>query len=143
MTPDGAARIDACLNSLARACRAIEQLSPDRCDELRASLRSIEEIVSRTSRVLDQENPPAEETPQLCCSFCGKAQAEVTKLIAGPSVFICNECVSLCSVIIAKEKKHLGGEPGAQGPAMDPSDNEPTGKATSYRRSVPPSKGKR
>ncbi|MCB1195753.1 ATP-dependent Clp protease ATP-binding subunit ClpX [bacterium] len=37
------------------------------------------------------------------CSFCGKAQNEVKKLIAGPGVFICNECVDLCKAIIDKE----------------------------------------
>lgn len=36
----------------------------------------------------------------LSCSFCGKSQFEVVKLIAGPSIFICNECVSLCSNIL-------------------------------------------
>ncbi len=37
------------------------------------------------------------------CSFCGKNQGEVKKLIAGPSVFICNECISLCNEIISDE----------------------------------------
>jgi ATP-dependent Clp protease ATP-binding subunit ClpX len=39
----------------------------------------------------------------LYCSFCGKSQHEVKKLIAGPSVFICNECVDLCNDIIVEE----------------------------------------
>jgi ATP-dependent Clp protease ATP-binding subunit ClpX len=39
----------------------------------------------------------------LYCSFCGKSQNEVKKLIAGPSVFICNECISLCGDIIEEE----------------------------------------
>jgi len=39
----------------------------------------------------------------LYCSFCGKSQHEVRKLIAGPSVFICNECVELCNDIIREE----------------------------------------
>lgn len=39
----------------------------------------------------------------LRCSFCGKAQKEVDKLIAGPSAYICNECVDLCSGIVAEE----------------------------------------
>lgn len=41
----------------------------------------------------------------LFCSFCGKGQGEVKKLIAGPSVFICDECVSLCEDIIREEAK--------------------------------------
>lgn len=42
---------------------------------------------------------------QFFCSFCGKNQKEVKKLIAGPSVYICNECVSLCDEIIEDEEK--------------------------------------
>jgi len=41
----------------------------------------------------------------LCCSFCGKSQQEVRKLIAGPTVFICDECVELCNGIISEEQK--------------------------------------
>ncbi len=39
----------------------------------------------------------------LCCSFCGKSQREVQKLIAGPTVYICDECISLCGSIIDEE----------------------------------------
>jgi ATP-dependent Clp protease ATP-binding subunit ClpX len=39
----------------------------------------------------------------LYCSFCGKSQHEVKKLIAGPSVFICDECIDLCNDIIRDE----------------------------------------
>ena len=46
----------------------------------------------------DTKNP-------LYCSFCGKSQHEVRKLIAGPTVFICNECVELCLDIIGEENK--------------------------------------
>ena len=41
----------------------------------------------------------------LYCSFCGKSQHEVKKLIAGPTVFICDECVDLCTDIIKEESK--------------------------------------
>src|SRR3984885_14670497 len=41
----------------------------------------------------------------LYCSFCGKSQHEVRKLIAGPTVFICDECVDLCMDIIREENK--------------------------------------
>ncbi|MBP9694598.1 MAG: AAA family ATPase, partial [Alphaproteobacteria bacterium] len=41
----------------------------------------------------------------LYCSFCGKSQHEVRKLIAGPTVFICDECVELCMDIIREEAK--------------------------------------
>src|SRR3970040_1397913 len=39
----------------------------------------------------------------LSCSFCGKSQKEVKKLIAGPTVYICDECIGLCNDIIAEE----------------------------------------
>ena len=45
-------------------------------------------------------------TEKLNCSFCGKVQDEVKKLIAGPSVYICNECVDLCNDIIEEEIKN-------------------------------------
>ncbi len=41
----------------------------------------------------------------LYCSFCGKSQQEVRKLIVGPTVFVCNECVELCMDIIGEEDK--------------------------------------
>jgi len=45
----------------------------------------------------------ATNAKDLCCSFCGKSQKEVRKLIAGPSVYICDECVELCNDIITEE----------------------------------------
>lgn len=48
----------------------------------------------------------------LYCSFCGKSEHEVRKLIAGPSVFICDECVDLCNDIMREE---LTGKPARQG----------------------------
>ncbi len=45
----------------------------------------------------------AEKRETLCCSFCGKSQKEVKKLIAGPTVYICDECIGLCNDIIAEE----------------------------------------
>ena len=48
----------------------------------------------------------------LYCSFCGKSQHEVRKLIAGPSVFVCDECVELCNDIIREENNHsVSGKP--------------------------------
>jgi hypothetical protein len=48
----------------------------------------------------------------LYCSFCGKSQHEVKKLIAGPSVFICDECIELCNDIVRDE---IAGEQGGKG----------------------------
>jgi len=66
----------------------------------------------------------ATQTPKRLfrCSFCGKSQTEVRKLIAGPGVFICDECVGLCQQIIA-EKPATSGEPDLLLP-----DNAPTEK---------------
>ncbi len=47
----------------------------------------------------------------LYCSFCGKSQNEVKKLIAGPSVFVCDECVDLCNDIIREEVQDTTAEP--------------------------------
>jgi ATP-dependent Clp protease ATP-binding subunit ClpX len=44
------------------------------------------------------------------CSFCGKSHSEVKKLIAGPGVYICNECVEVCSNILEKELAEAGGK---------------------------------
>ncbi len=52
----------------------------------------------------DEKNGKGEDSGKLLyCSFCGKSQHEVRKLIAGPSVFICDECVDLCNDIIREE----------------------------------------
>lgn len=59
---------------------------------------------------------PAEKT--LYCSFCGKSQNEVKKLIAGPAVYICDECIDLCNDIIRDEllSPELGKEKGGELP---------------------------
>ena len=51
----------------------------------------------------DNDNTENNEDKLLYCSFCGKNQNEVRKLIAGPSVYICNECIDLCNDIIKEE----------------------------------------
>ena len=48
----------------------------------------------------------SEGNEQLLCSFCGKSQRQVKKLIAGPGVYICDECIDLCNDIIAEECDH-------------------------------------
>jgi len=53
--------------------------------------------------VLRSSENPGEPHDTLYCSFCGKSQHQVERLIAGPKVFICNECVALCDDIIEEE----------------------------------------
>ena len=57
----------------------------------------------------DGDNPKTDSDKLLYCSFCGKSQHEVRKLIAGPSVFICDECVELCTDIIQEEIQEKAG----------------------------------
>jgi hypothetical protein len=45
----------------------------------------------------------------VCCSFCLKEKEAVAKLVAGPGVYICNECVNLCGLIIAEPTPRVGG----------------------------------
>ena len=53
---------------------------------------------------------PSSATPASCCkcSFCGKSQKQVKKLIAGPGVYICDECIDLCNEIIEEELTDAG-----------------------------------
>ncbi len=56
------------------------------------------------------------EHHNLSCSFCGKGQREVRKLIAGPTVYICDECIRLCNDIIAEEAERDDGRPAVSLP---------------------------
>ena len=58
----------------------------------------------------DTQNKSDENGKLLYCSFCGKSQHEVRKLIAGPSVFVCDECVELCNDIIREEIQEQSDE---------------------------------
>ncbi len=58
----------------------------------------------------ENKSGKSEDGKLLYCSFCGKSQHEVRKLIAGPSVFICDECVELCNDIIREEMNDNSGE---------------------------------
>src|SRR5436305_13357505 len=53
----------------------------------------------------------------MSCSFCGKGQREVRKLIAGPTVYICDECIKLCNDIIAEESEREENRPAVALPA--------------------------
>ena len=61
----------------------------------------------------DQKGGSDDNGKLLYCSFCGKSQHEVRKLIAGPSVFICDECVDLCNDIIREEIQETTSEGGS------------------------------
>ena len=62
----------------------------------------------------DRYNKGDDTGKLLYCSFCGKSQHEVRKLIAGPSVFVCDECVDLCNDIIREEIQEKDTDPGSR-----------------------------
>jgi ATP-dependent Clp protease ATP-binding subunit ClpX len=53
---------------------------------------------------MDTETHAAAPAMQLCCSFCAKPSSAVEKVIAGPGVYICNECVELCNDVLRSEQ---------------------------------------
>jgi ATP-dependent Clp protease ATP-binding subunit ClpX len=67
-------------------------------------------------------SPNENRSGQLTCSFCGKTQDEVKKLIAGPAVYICDECIELCKDIIAEEAKLEDSVAGGAGRLPRPSE---------------------
>jgi hypothetical protein len=60
-------------------------------------ITSLMEELSAKGIQIAEDSASADSKPS--CSFCGKVQSEVLQLIAGPRVFICNECVQLCGVV--------------------------------------------
>lgn len=61
------------------------------------------------TKTIDEKNLPK-------CSFCGKTQNQVAKLIAGPGAYICNECIELCNEIIEEDAYHIAPEEISQVP---------------------------
>jgi hypothetical protein len=79
--------------------------------------------ISRGSLSVDQPGSDTEEKlAPLHCSFCGKSQHEVAKLVAGPNVFICDECVGICETVI-----EMPVEDNAVPERRDAADPMPTG----------------
>ena len=54
-------------------------------------------------RGINMSNEKRWKSKQVCCSFCGKSQSQVKRMVAGPGVYICDECVALCEEIIAND----------------------------------------
>ena len=61
---------------------------------------------------------PGTAAPQVNCSFCAKPSSAVAKMIAGPGVFICNECINLCQDILLEEL-HSSSPPATRLPARE------------------------
>ena len=65
-----------------------------------------------------------EDKRQLKCSFCGKNQEQVKRLIAGPNVYICDECVELCDEIIQEEIEEVSWRGSASLPKPKGNDGD-------------------
>ena len=75
----------------------------DNWNILSAKIEAVRPPSSWPGRMPDQES----RTQLLYCSFCGKNQHEVNKLVAGPAVFICDECIDLCTDIVDEQLRRL------------------------------------
>jgi len=72
----------------------------------------------RTNESEDNDVVPT-RTPTTSCSFCGKASTEVRKIIAGPGVRICNQCIDLCNEILAEIEDNPDAAPKTRQPSPD------------------------
>lgn len=68
--------------------------------------------------------PKNEENKIISCSFCGKTETEVSRMIAGPGVYICNECVELCETILEEAPRPRGHRSPAEPPPVLPKPKE-------------------
>jgi ATP-dependent Clp protease ATP-binding subunit ClpX len=62
---------------------------------------------------------PGTAALQVNCSFCAKPSSAVAKVIAGPGVYICNECIQLCNDILEEEQQQASSQAGTQLPARE------------------------
>ncbi|HEX5291431.1 MAG TPA: ClpX C4-type zinc finger protein [Streptosporangiaceae bacterium] len=70
---------------------------------------------------MTSDTATGQATRQVNCSFCAKPSSAVAKVIAGPGVFICNECVQLCNDILKEEQQQTPSPPGTRLPAREES----------------------
>jgi len=73
------------------------------CNDITAAEAERTEVAPDNAPANQTEANTSTQLQLLCCSFCGKNQREVKRLIAGPTVYICDECIGLCNDIIAEE----------------------------------------
>lgn len=77
--------------------------------EIEARRRIVRRVPTGKEWIHRKESKMGQEKQSYVCSFCGKPNEEVQRMIAGPKgVFICNECIGLCNTIIAKEEAKSG-----------------------------------
>jgi hypothetical protein len=80
----------------------VDAETSEHVDWIHRDLSPGDEISIKVIEAAKCDRPASKETSYLRCSFCGKKQSEVLKLIAGPTNYICNECVYDCSQAIAE-----------------------------------------
>lgn len=73
-----------------------------------------------------------DDSKQLKCSFCGKSQDQVRRLVAGPNVYICDECIELCQDIIKEEFENMMGGQGLDDPMSLPKPKEISDALSEY-----------
>jgi hypothetical protein len=75
---------------------------PDDKFDIKATQRELHEAIAAIAKVSGKEIPPFVEDEPPFCSFCGKGTNNVKRMIAGPAVHICDECVKLVSKLVDK-----------------------------------------
>jgi ATP-dependent Clp protease ATP-binding subunit ClpX len=68
---------------------------------------------------MTSDTAPGTAALQVNCSFCAKPSSAVAKVIAGPGVYICNECIQLCNDILEEEQQQASSQAGTQLPARE------------------------
>ncbi len=97
------ARAKSLLKSVrAGEAQALEEIAPYFSDAQSLKLTQAQLVVARTLNC-DSWRQLVQKDDWLACSFCKKWQYELRKLIAGPDVYVCDECVELCNEIIRNE----------------------------------------
>lgn len=82
-----------------RLKRLVRQRAAKTGESYTAALRHFRNGTAKEPSMDSDEPRPTADDPS--CSFCGKAKSQITKLVAGPGVFICDQCIQLCYEIIA------------------------------------------
>ena len=88
----------------------------------RRAVKTGESYSTALGHLRASQKEPADVTttkPTANCSFCGKANTEVRKIVAGPGVYICDECVGLCNEVIEQVVRKPDSVPRAAQPSVD------------------------
>lgn len=101
-----------------------------------AALRHFRDISPREDHMSQEKETSTTTEEPLKCSFCGKSQTKVRKVIAGPGVYICDECVVLCVDIIAPSEEEKAGLLDRARTPSGSSDGGPTGLDPALDRKI-------